>query len=117
MSALTFLKNPSEKLFKRKVLSVFTFIVLDAVATVWLLSIGFGEANPIMNLVVQISSSVCMAVVKIVWSLSLLVMIVKVNEFKEYINYLIISYIVVYAGSWLYQILWEAHKWTQSING
>jgi len=117
MSALMSLKNPSEKFFRRKVLFIFAFIVLDAVATVWFLSIGFGEVNPAMDWVAQVFSPVCMAVAKIVWSLTLLISVVKAGKFREYINYLIVSYIVVYASSWLYQILWEVYKWTQLTNG
>lgn len=117
MSVLTFLRNPSERLFKRKILFIFTFIVLDAVVTSWLVTEGFGEVNPVMNLVLQVSSSIYMAIIKIVWSLVLLVLIVETNKFKEYINYLIVSYITLYIGGWLYQILWEVYKWTQLTNG
>lgn len=117
MSVLTFLKNPSERFFRCKILFIFTFVVLDAVVTSWLLSEGFGEVNPVMNLVLQVSSSTYMAIIKIVWSLVLLVLVVETDKFKEYINYLIVSYVAMYIGGWLYQILWEVYKWTQLTNG
>ena len=93
--------------FERKVFLVYTAIVLDAVATVWLITQGFGEANPIMNWVVDLASPAGMAVGKILWSLALLLILIRKEEFKRYIDYLIIGYFLLYIGGWLIQLIME----------
>ena len=104
--------KPLESSFSRKVLLIFTAIVLDAVATVWLMAQGFGEVNPIMNWVIAHWSISGMAIVKILWSLVLMAFILQWEEFKKYIDYLIIAYFLLYTGGWAVQFIMEA-KWTQ----
>jgi hypothetical protein len=104
--------KPLKKSFDRKVILIFVAIVLDAVATVWLMAQGLGEANPIMSWLAGLVSPVGMAIVKIVWSAGLLFMLMRLEEFKRYIDYLIIGYFLLYAGGWLVQFIMEATKWT-----
>ena len=106
-------KKPLKKSFNRKVLLIFIAIVLDAVVTVWLMAQGFEEANPIMSWVVNLISPVGMAIGKITWSLALLLMLMRREEFKKYIDHLIIGYFLLYAGGWCIQFIMEAIKWTQ----
>jgi hypothetical protein len=91
--------------FDRKVLLIYVAIVLDAVVTVWLMSQGFGEANPIMNWVVKRWSISGMAIAKILWSLFLMASLLQLKEFKRYIDYLIIGYFLLYAGGWAIQLI------------
>jgi hypothetical protein len=110
-----FLRTLSETLlstFNRKVLLIFIAIVLDAVATVYLMYQGYGEANPVMDWIANMSSPVMMAITKIVWSLLLLLVIVNREEFRKYINHLIIAYFVIYTGGWWAQFTWEVLRWT-----
>jgi len=100
-------KRPLKKSFDRKVILIFIAIVLDAVVTVWLMAQGLGEANPIMAWVVGLVSPVGMAIVKILWSLALLLALMRRKEFKEYVDYLIIGYFLLYAGGWCTQFIME----------
>jgi hypothetical protein len=93
--------------FDRKVLLIYTAIVLDAVATVWLITQGFGEANPVMNWVIKHWSISGMAIAKILWSLFLMGFVLRWKEFKRYIDYLIIGYFLLYVGGWLIQLIME----------
>ena len=100
--------------FDRKIILIFTAIVLDAVSTTWLMYQGYGEANPIMNLVAKQWSPAGMAITKIIWSLALLSVILNYREFHKYVNHLIIGYFVLYAGGWSAQFIWEVMRtWTQ----
>ena len=100
-------KRPLKKSFDRKILLIFTAIVLDSVVTVWLMAQGLGEANPIMNWVAEVSSPPAMAAAKIVWSAFLLFALIRLEEFKKYLDYLIISYFLLYAGGWAVQFVME----------
>lgn len=97
----------SEIIFNRKVILFFLAVILDAILTVYLMTKGFGEANPIMNSLANMFSSTHMAIFKIIWTLILLMFIVNTKEFRKYINYLIIGYAIMYFGGWLVQIIWE----------
>jgi len=93
--------------FNRKVLFIFTVIVLDAVTTVWLMAQGLGEVNPAMMWVVNHWSVSGMAITKILWSLVLLAFVLELPEFKKYTNHLIIGYFLLYIGGWLIQLIME----------
>lgn len=102
-SSLTLLRES----FNRKVLLIFIAIVLDAVVTVYLMVKGFGEANPAMAWVAAVTSPSGMAVAKIIWSMILLFMLTKREEFRKYIDYLIVCYFLLYTGGWWIQLLME----------
>ena len=111
-----FLTTSSPRSFSLKVVLIFTVIVVDAVATVWLMCQGFGELNPLMHWLAERWSIGGMAIFKIMWSLALMIWLVGVRPFRKYIDWLIIGYFVLYAGGWLIQ--WtEELGWTQLING
>jgi len=113
MSVSTYYSKLSRIPFNKKILAIFIFIVIDAVTTVWLMMHGHGEANPIMAWVVSMTSPSSMAVGKIIWSMILIFMLLKREEFRKYIDYLIICYFFLYAGGWWIQLILEAFKWTQ----
>lgn len=99
--------------FDRKVILIFTAIVLDAVATVWLMCIGFEEANPVMAWVAKNWDPSGMAIAKILWSLILMSIIMLRQEFRKYIDLLVIGYFILYTGGWWAQFVWEAIRtWT-----
>lgn len=99
--------------FDRKVILIFSAIVLDAVATVWLMCIGFEEANPAMAWVAKHWDPSGMAITKILWSLVLMSIITVRQEFRKYINLLVIGYFMLYAGGSVLPFIWEAIiKWT-----
>ena len=107
MSVSTYYSKLSKIHFNKKILAIFIFIVLDAVVTVWLMAKGFGEANPVMAWVVSVTSPSGMAVGKIIWSMILIFMLLKREEFRKYIDYLIICYFFLYAGGWWMQFILE----------
>jgi len=100
-------KKPLRKSSSRKVLFIFIAIVLDAVVTVWLMAQGFGEANPIMSWLAGLVSPSGMAIAKILWSMLLLCMLMRLKEFNKYIDHLIIGYFLLYAGGWWLQFAME----------
>jgi len=101
------LEIPLRKSFDRKVLLIFIAITTDAVITVWLMTQGFGEVNPIMNWVAENWSVSGMAIAKILWSLVLIAFILRWKEFRKYIDYLIFGYFLLYVGGWLVQLIME----------
>jgi len=93
--------------FSCKVILIFTVIVLDAVATVYLMAHGYGEVNPVMGWVAEASSPSMMAVSKIAWSLALLGLLLGLKEFRRLIDYLIVGYAALYSTGWSAQLIWE----------
>lgn len=95
-----------------KILAVFIMVVLDAVATVWLMTLGWEEANPALAWVAENWSISGMAITKILWTLVLMAFALQWQEFRKYVNYLIVGYVVLYTGGWWFQFAWEAIRWT-----
>ena len=105
MFALTSYIKPLRMSYRSRILLIFTIVVLDAVSTVWLMSHGFGEANPIMAWIADATSPSIMAIIKIIFSLVLIVWLIPKEKFDKYVNYLIICYISIYILGWWLQIL------------
>ena len=104
--------------FDRKVILIFSAIVLDAVATVWLMAIGFEEANPAMAWIAKQWDPSFMAIFKITWSLILMAAIMLRREFHKYVDFLVIGYFVLYTGGWWAQLIWEVLRtWTPLTSG
>jgi len=94
--------------FDRKVLLIFSAIVLDALATMWLMLVyGYGEVNPALNWVAENWSPSGMAIAKIAWSLALMSIVMIRKEFHKYIDYLVIGYFILYTFGWASQLIWE----------
>ena len=96
----------------RKILSLLTIAVADALLTVVLVVKGFGEANPLMNWYMQQTDVVWMAVTKIIMTTFLLFLIHKKAIAEKYLNWAIPTYLIILFGGlavqWIFTIIKEA---------
>jgi hypothetical protein len=92
----------------KKILSLFVIIVCDSMLTIYLVVEGWGEANPLMNWYMQMTSVTWMAITKIIGSFITLFLISKRKETERYLNWAIPLYICILMGGLMFQFIWES---------
>lgn len=85
----------------KRMVTLLVIIVADSLFTVYLVTIGHGEANPILDWYMQYVGVVGMAVTKIVISTALLILVTFLEEeekIKKYLGWAIKCYLLIFTS-------------------
>jgi len=93
---------------QRKILALFILLVSDSILTVYLITVGWEEVNPLMNWVIVISNVSWMAITKILIGLFSILFLFKYHKQTiKYIDWTILIYAIFLFGGLALQFIIE----------
>lgn len=100
-------KGGMMSILKKNALIMLLIIIADSLFTVYLVTCGHGEANPMLNWYMQIVGVVGMAITKIAGSTILLIVLIyfDIDNTEKYLGWGIKAYLIIFSFMFLSQFI------------